>query len=79
MYRQPHLRALDRVGADAATPMTTAVSPARSSAVRTAEPKPVVTPQPTSAARCSGKPSSIFTTDFTGTTVCLANVPSRHI
>ena len=60
-------------------PTTTAVSPARSSAVRTAEPKPVVTPQPTSAARCSGKPSSIFTTDFTGTTVCFANVPRRHI
>ncbi|SHL02359.1 hypothetical protein SAMN05443637_116103 [Pseudonocardia thermophila] len=59
--------------------MITAVSPARSSALRTAEPNPVVTPQPTSTATCSGNPSSIFTTDFTGTTVCRANVPSRHI
>ncbi len=32
------------------TPMTTTVSPGRTSATRVAEPQPVVTPQPTSAA-----------------------------
>lgn len=79
-YRQPAARAPCTAFAPMPPiPMTTAVSPARRSAVRTEEPKPVVTPQPTSAARSSGKPSSIFTADFTGTTVCRANVPSRHI
>ncbi len=44
-------------------PMTTTFSPGRTSATLVAEPQPVVTPQPTSAASSSGMSGSIFTTD----------------
>jgi len=44
-------------------PMTTTVSPGRTPATLTAEPHPVVTPQPTRAATSSGMSFSIFTTD----------------
>ena len=41
-------------------PTTTTVSPARTSAALTAEPQPVVTPQPTRAALSSGMYGSIL-------------------
>ena len=44
-----------------------------------AEPQPVVTPQPTSAATSSGMSGSIFTTDAWWTVMYGENVPSRHI
>ena len=50
-------------------PITTTVSPGRTPALFVAEPKPVVTPQPTSEATRSGMSSSIFTTEAAGTTV----------
>jgi len=60
-------------------PMTTTFSPGRTSATLVAEPHPVVTPQPTSAATSSGMSGSIFTTDAWCTVMEGENVPSRHI
>jgi hypothetical protein len=57
-------------------PTTTTDSPGCTSAAYTAEPQPVVTPQPTSAAFSSGMCFSIFTALSTLTTVYGENVPS---
>ncbi len=45
-------------------PKTATVCPASSPALRSAAPTPVRTPQPTRAARSSGRSSSILTTEF---------------
>ncbi len=45
----------------------------------TADPHPVVTPQPTSAAASSEMYGSIFTTENWFTVTYGENVPSRHI
>ena len=58
-------------------PITTTVSPGLTPAVFTAEPQPVVTPQPTRQARLSGRSSSILTTDASGTVPYCANAPSQ--
>ena len=50
-------------------PTTTTVSPARTSAAYVAEPQPVVTPQPTSAAFSSGMSGLILTQLISDTTV----------
>ena len=61
-------------------PITATVSPLRMSAVFTAAPKPVRTPQPMSAAAVSGMSVSIFTAPMAGMTVSSANVPDgRHL
>ena len=60
-------------------PMTTTFSPGRTSATLVAEPQPVVTPQPTSAATSSGMSGSIFTTEAWCTVMYGEKVPSRHI
>ena len=57
-------------------PITTTVSPGLTSAVLTAEPQPVVTPQPRRQARDSGRSSSILTTDASDTVPYWAKVPS---
>ena len=48
-------------------PMITTVSPGDTSAVFTAEPHPVVTPQPSRHARAKGMSSSILTMEASGT------------
>ncbi|SKX22550.1 Uncharacterised protein [Mycobacteroides abscessus subsp. massiliense] len=60
-------------------PITTTVSPARTSPVRTADPYPVVTPHPINAALSNGVPWSTLTKEAFGTTVYSENVPSKHI
>ncbi len=60
-------------------PMTTTVSPGRTSATLVAEPQPVVTPQPTSAATSSGMSGSTLTSDASCTVMYGEKVPSRHI
>ena len=50
-------------------PATATVSPGRTPAAYVAEPQPVVTPHPTSAAVSSGMCFSIFTHESTETTV----------
>ncbi len=60
-------------------PMITTFSPGRTSATLVAEPHPVVTPQPTSAATSSGMSGSILTTDAWCTVMYGEKVPSRHI
>src|SRR5579875_445378 len=55
------------------------VSPGRTSPAFTAVPKPVGTPQPTSATTSSGRSSATFTTDASDSTAYCENVPSRHI
>ena len=50
-------------------PITATLSPGRTSAAYTAEPQPVVTPQPTRHALSSGTSSRIFTQEAWFTTV----------
>ena len=54
-------------------PMTATVSPGATLAVLTTAPKPVMTPQPISAARSSGISLWIFTIAFSCTSICSAN------
>ena len=60
-------------------PTTTTVSPGCTSAAYTAEPQPVVTPQPTSAALSSGMSFSILMQLACDATVYSPNVPMQHI
>ena len=60
-------------------PTTTTVSPGWTSAAYTAEPHPVVTPQPTRAALSSGMSLSILMQLAADATVCSPNVPMQHI
>ena len=60
-------------------PMITTVSPGATSAVLTAEPHPVVTPQPSRQARDNGMSSSILTIDASGTVPYCENVPTSAI
>src|SRR5258706_12357912 len=60
-------------------PMTTTDSPCMTPAAYTAEPQPVVTPQPTSAALSSGMSGSILMHDDSAQTVYSPNVPMQHI
>ena len=60
-------------------PTTTTVSPGCTSAAYTAEPQPVVTPHPTSAALSSGMSSSILMQLSCEATVYSPNVPMQHI
>lgn len=57
----------------------TTVSPGDTSAVLTAEPQPVVTPQPRRQARANGRSSSILTIDASGTVPYCENVPTSAI
>ena len=61
------------------TPTTTIVSAGPVPAVYTAEPHPVTTPHPRRQARSSGTPGSILMQLASLTTVCLLNVPRRHM
>ena len=60
-------------------PTTTTVSPGWTLPMCTADPHPVVTPHPTSAALSSGMSFSILITEVSCTTQCSANVPSRDM
>lgn len=55
------------------------MSPGRTAAAFTADPHPVGTPHPTSAATSSGMSFSIRTAEFWWITPYWLNVPSRHI
>ena len=55
-------------------PNTATVLPAVTLAVLITAPAPVMTPQPTRAARSSGISASIFTTAFSCTSICSAKV-----
>jgi hypothetical protein len=57
-------------------PSTTAVLPSTTRAAFTAEPKPVITAHPKIAATLYGIPSTSFKTAASGTTACVAIVPS---
>ena len=60
-------------------PTTATVEPARTAAVLTAAPTPVVTPHPTSAAAWKGMSFSMGTTQMPGTTACSAMLPRKDI
>ena len=60
-------------------PTTTTVSPGLTSARLATDPKPVVTPQLTSAAMGAGTSGSTFMAESTLTTMYSANVPSLSI
>ena len=51
-------------------PITATVAPGSTLAALNTAPTPVITPQPTSAARSSGMSSSIFTIEFSCTSIC---------
>src|SRR5438477_6322068 len=53
-------------------PITATVAPGSTLAALNTAPTPVITPQPTSAARSSGMSSSIFTIEFSCTSICSA-------
>ena len=61
------------------TPETITVWPGRTSAVLTAEPHPVGTPQPTSTALSRGRSSSTLTAEFWWIVAYWLNVPSMHM
>ena len=54
-------------------PITATVAPGSTLAALNTAPTPVITPQPTSAARSSGMSSSIFTIAFSCTSICSPN------
>jgi len=54
-------------------PITATVAPGSTLAALNTAPTPVITPQPTSAARSSGISSSIFTIEFSCTSICSPN------
>ena len=58
-------------------PKTATVLPGSTFAVRSAAPKPVVTPQPISEARSSGMSSRIFTSPFLCNSMYSAWLPTR--
>ena len=60
-------------------PMTATVDPACTRAPLTTDPMPVITAQPSSAARSSGSSSGTFTTALRCTTICSAKAPSPVI
>ena len=53
-------------------PITATVEPGSTLAALNTAPTPVITPQPTSAARSSGISGSIFTIEFSCTSICSA-------
>ena len=53
-------------------PITATVAPGSTLAALNTAPTPVITPQPTSAARSSGMSGSIFTIEFSCTSICSA-------
>ena len=54
-------------------PITATVAPGSTLAALKTAPTPVMTPQPTSAARSNGMSSSTFTIEFSCTSICSPN------
>src|ERR1700730_2421601 len=54
-------------------PITATVEPGSTLAALSTAPTPVITPQPTSAARSNGMSGSIFTIEFSWTSICSPN------